>query len=58
MKDNERVGTKSERYYINVKDEKGKEKRYEIEYSEWKNINPKDNIIIKVNIFGEATIIN
>lgn len=58
LNNNERVSTKSEAYYINVKEEKGKEKRYEIEYSEWKNINPKDNITIKVNIFGEAKIIN
>lgn len=58
LNDKERESGKRESYYIIVKDEYGEKDKFSVDYHEWKDLNVYETLTVKVNIFGEATIIS
>ena len=55
-KENEREGFKTSDYTILVTDEKGKQHEYDVEYDLWKSLVAGQEVKLKVDIFGHATL--
>lgn len=58
LPDDERVSDKTEKYYINGINKKGKTTQISIPYGDWVNLKEDQTVKLKVSVFGEGTLID
>ena len=58
LNDNERQGERTSTHYIHCTTSKDKQEKYTVKEDVWESLNAGDTIKLKVDAFGNATIVN
>lgn len=58
LEENERIGSEKEFHYIVGKNSEGDTIEYTLDKKEWAEVNPGDELVVEVSLFGHATIVS